>query len=110
MAGHWCESLTLQLGAVSPLTPFCMTEGLVGGEAFAVDASMVVADTHRQRGVVSSGELTLTSNRAVTEYLAVDSKIAEHRGRIGATIAPSTSLPKCSPRPSAPTRRSPTNI
>ena len=49
----------------------CMTEGLVGGEAFAVDASMVVADAHRQRGVASSGELALTSNRVVTEYLAV---------------------------------------
>ena len=49
----------------------CMTEGLVGGEAFAVDASMVVADAHRQRGVVSSGELAPTSKRAVTEYLAV---------------------------------------
>src|SRR4249919_3934099 len=35
----------------------CMTEGLVGGEAFAVDASMVVADAHRQRGVASSNEL-----------------------------------------------------
>ena len=40
-----------------------MTEGLVGGEAFAVDASMVVADAHRQRGVVSSGELAPTSKR-----------------------------------------------
>jgi transposase len=49
----------------------CMTEGLVGGEAFAVDASMVVADAHRQRGVASSDELAPTSNRAVTEYLAV---------------------------------------
>ncbi len=49
----------------------CMTEGLVGGEAFAVDASMVVADAHRQRGVASSGELALTSSRVVTEYLAV---------------------------------------
>ena len=49
----------------------CMTEGLVGGEAFAVDASMVVADAHRQRGMASSGELALTSNRVVTEYLAV---------------------------------------
>jgi hypothetical protein len=48
-----------------------MTEGLVGGEAFAVDASMVVADAHRQRGVASSDELAPTSNRAVTEYLAV---------------------------------------
>jgi transposase len=49
----------------------CMTEGLVGGEAFAVDASMIVADAHRQRGVASSDELAPTSNRAVTEYLAV---------------------------------------
>jgi transposase len=29
----------------------CMIEGLVGGEGFAVDASMIVADAHRQRGV-----------------------------------------------------------
>ena len=28
----------------------CMKEGIVGGEAFAVDASMIVADTHRRRG------------------------------------------------------------
>ena len=28
----------------------CMAEGLVGGEGFAVDASMIVADAHRQRG------------------------------------------------------------
>ena len=49
----------------------CMTEGLVGGEGFAVDASMIVADAHRQRGVASSGELDPASNRAVTEYLAV---------------------------------------
>src|SRR5436305_5305784 len=48
-----------------------LTEGLVGGEAFAVDASMVVADAHRQRGMASSDELAPTSNRAVPEYLAV---------------------------------------
>jgi transposase len=29
----------------------CMEEGIVGGEAFAVDASMIVADAHRRRGV-----------------------------------------------------------
>ena len=29
----------------------CMRERLVGGEAFAVDASMIVADAHRPRGV-----------------------------------------------------------
>ena len=28
----------------------CMAEGLVGGEGFAVDASLIVADAHRQRG------------------------------------------------------------
>ena len=28
----------------------CMAEGLVGGEGFAVDASMIIADAHRQRG------------------------------------------------------------
>ena len=49
----------------------CMAEGLVGGEGFAVDASMIVADAHRQRGVASAGDLDPASNRAVTEYLAV---------------------------------------
>src|SRR5712691_2124573 len=29
----------------------CMTEGLVGGEGFAVDASLIKADANRQRGV-----------------------------------------------------------
>ena len=32
----------------------CMAEGLVGGEGFAVDASMVKADANRQRGVSGS--------------------------------------------------------
>jgi transposase len=49
----------------------CMTEGLVGGEAFAVDASLIAADANRQRRVAERGALDPTSNRAVTEYLAV---------------------------------------
>ena len=49
----------------------CMAEGLVGGEGFAVDASLIVADAHRQRGVAGAGELDAASNRAVAEYLAV---------------------------------------
>jgi transposase len=49
----------------------CMAEGLVAGEGFAVDASVIAADAHRQRGVAGSGELNPTSSRAVTEYLAV---------------------------------------
>ena len=32
----------------------CMKEGIVGGEAFAVDASIIVADAHRRRGVAKS--------------------------------------------------------
>ena len=47
-----------------------MKEGIVGGEAFAVDASMIVADAHRRRGVKVE-DLDPTSNRAVAEYLSV---------------------------------------
>jgi len=50
----------------------CMREGLVGGEGFAVDASLIKADANRQRGV--PGEEGLPSDktsRAITEYLAV---------------------------------------
>ena len=46
----------------------CITEGLVGGEGFAVDASLIRADANRQ------GEHDLpteATSRAVTEYLAV---------------------------------------
>jgi transposase len=49
----------------------CMAEGLVGGDGFAVDASMIVADAHRQRGVKRTDELDPKANRAVSEYLAV---------------------------------------
>jgi transposase len=50
----------------------CMTEGLVGGEGFAVDTSMIKADANRQRGVPGSEGLPPESaNHAVREYLAV---------------------------------------
>jgi transposase len=49
----------------------CMKEGIVGGEAFAVDASIIVADAHRRRGVAKIEDLDPTSNRAVMEYLSV---------------------------------------
>ncbi|SDG32708.1 transposase [Thalassobaculum litoreum] len=48
----------------------CMAEGLVGGEGFAVDASLIVADAHRQRGVARTEDLP-QAGRAVEEYLAV---------------------------------------
>src|SRR6202020_2625162 len=49
----------------------CMKEGIVGGDAFAVDASMIVADAHRRRGVAKVQDLDPTSTRAVAEYFSV---------------------------------------
>ena len=50
----------------------CMTEGLVGGDGFAVDASLIRADASRQRGVEGSQGLAPDmSSRAIDEYLAV---------------------------------------
>ena len=47
----------------------CMAEGLVGGEGFAVDGSLIRADANRQRG---HAELpSEVSSRAVREYLDV---------------------------------------
>jgi transposase len=51
----------------------CIEEGLVGGEGFAVDASLIAADANKQRSV-SSAEHTdwrslAASRRAVREYL-----------------------------------------
>src|SRR6201985_3836466 len=50
----------------------CMREGLVGGEAFAIDASLIKADANRQKGI--EGEKGLppeAAGRAVKEYMAV---------------------------------------
>lgn len=50
----------------------CISEGLVGGEGFAVDASLIKADANRQKGI--EGEKGLPpacAGRAAKEYLAV---------------------------------------
>src|SRR5690349_20121516 len=50
----------------------CVKEGLVGGEAFAVDASLIRADANRQKGI--EGEKGLppeAAGRAIEEYLSV---------------------------------------
>src|SRR5215831_13998216 len=50
----------------------CIREGLVGGEAFAVDASLIKADANRQNGI--EGEKGLppeATGRAIEEYLTV---------------------------------------
>jgi transposase len=50
----------------------CLSEGLVGGEGFAVDASMIKADSNRQRSVPGNEWFAPeTASRAVQEYLAV---------------------------------------
>jgi transposase len=50
----------------------CMAEGLVGGEGFAVDASLIKADANRQKGMEGSKGLPPEmASRAIAEYLAV---------------------------------------
>jgi transposase len=50
----------------------CMAEGLVGGDGFAVDASLIKAEASRQKGVEGcQGLAPDMSSRAIDEYLAV---------------------------------------
>ncbi|MGO4408548.1 MULTISPECIES: transposase [unclassified Brevundimonas] len=50
----------------------CMSEGLVGGEGFAVDASLIKAEANRERSVPGDPGLPPeASSRAIDEYLAV---------------------------------------
>jgi transposase len=50
----------------------CIEAGLVGGEGFAVDGSLIKADASRQKGVEGpSGLPPHAAGRAVEEYLAV---------------------------------------
>jgi transposase len=62
----------------------CMSEGLVRGEGFAIDASVVKADANRQRGVPSTESIDWNSpemsTRAVREYL----QGLEQDGQVGA--------------------------
>ena len=52
----------------------CMAAGLVGGEGFAVDASLIVADANKQRSIPGSewnkARDAQGASRAVKEYLA----------------------------------------
>lgn len=50
----------------------CIEEGLVGGEGFAVDASLIKADANRQKGIEGAKGLPPeATGRAVHEYLAM---------------------------------------
>lgn len=63
----------------------CMAEGLVRGEGFAIDASVVKADANRQRGVPTTESIDWSKSelgtRAVREYL----EGLERDGQVGAT-------------------------
>ena len=52
----------------------CMDEGLVGGEGFAVDASLIQADANKQRSVAGEDwrieDIPADAGRAVRDYLA----------------------------------------
>ena len=52
----------------------CIAEGLVGGEGFAIDASIIRADANRRRGVLATLPIGWPApearSRAVREYLA----------------------------------------
>src|SRR5262249_35493269 len=52
----------------------CIAAGLVGGEGFAVDASLIVADANKQRSISGAewnkGRAAKDASRAVKEYLA----------------------------------------
>ena len=64
-------------------------EGIVAGGSFAVDASIIVADAHRRRGVAKIEDLDPMSNRAVTEYLSV----LDDAGFGGESVEPKTISP-----------------
>src|SRR5215469_17374933 len=50
----------------------CIEERLVGGEGFAVDASLIKADANRQKGIEGDKGLPPeAAGRAIDEYLAV---------------------------------------
>jgi transposase len=60
----------------------CLTEGLVGGEGLAIDASVVKADANRQRGVPGAQASWDTSSpltRPVREYLEALDAAEEER-------------------------------
>lgn len=63
----------------------CMAEGLVGGEGFAVDASIIRADANRTRGVPAEDGVNWNepklATRAVHEYL----RALDEEGQVGAT-------------------------
>ena len=73
----------------------CLREGLVGGDGFAVDASLIAADANRQRSLPSSewkvADLGSHACRAAREYLATldDAAFGAASERVPKFISPS---------------------
>ena len=65
---------TVMAGSGSAAVPECLRKGLVGGEGFAVDASLIAADANKQRSIPGDqwriSGLDADARRAVREYLA----------------------------------------
>jgi len=65
----------------------CIEEGLVGGEGFAVDASIIAADANRQRTLtpdeIASGKQEVS--QAVTDYIAALDEDAKPSKRVSLT-------------------------
>lgn len=91
----------------------CMKEGLVAGEGFAIDASVVKADAARARGIpgVSIDDRAFgpaQASRAVREYLEASTLQSAPRPRAKASRLPiqrRNGLALQVDRPSSPTRR-----
>src|SRR6201747_2143868 len=73
----------------------CIAAGLVGGEGFAVDASLIAADASKQRSVAGQDwrrdRDPARSSRAVKEYLATldDTALGGARGGVPKFVSPS---------------------
>ena len=67
------ERCTLSSAPVNALVQRCIAEGLVDGDAFAVDASLIAADANKQRAVAGTDEVdwetVARTRRSVREYL-----------------------------------------
>jgi hypothetical protein len=88
----------------------CIKEWLVGGEGFAVDASLIKADANRQKGIEGDKGLPPeTAGRAIDEYLAVldDAAFGAATEVTPKFVSPSdpAAQGRTAAKPSSPTRR-----
>lgn len=76
----------------------CIAEGLVGGEGFAIDASVVKADANRVRGEPGNAidwSKVAAASRPIREYIAALDEAAEPpkpRKKVSLTDPPSTPI------------------